>query len=218
MLQAVIFDMDGVIVDSEGVFLRSKQRFLRELGVEIEDQYHNAFIGTTSEHTWSTMKQDLGLAQPVDELIRRANEIREQINLEEGLQPIPGVLDLITHLHEQGLPLAVASSSPIADILHTLETFQCKDRFQVFASGCDCERSKPFPDVFLATAEKLGIEPVNCLVIEDSRNGTLAAKAANMTCVAFNNLKYPPQDLSQADQVVTDFTDLNIDVLRKLVP
>lgn len=217
MLEAVIFDMDGVIIDSEDSFLRSKQQLLRELGVEVDVSYHYAFFGTTSVYTWTTLKATFGLDLSVDQLIERANTLRETILREEGMKPIPGVLDLIRHLHASGIRLAVASSSPMTDILHTVSSFQVKDCFATFASGVECQNGKPFPDVFLLAAERLGVEPSTCLVIEDSRNGLLAAKAAGMTCIAFANPDYVAQDLKEADRVVTGFAGLTVADCRQLM-
>jgi HAD superfamily hydrolase (TIGR01509 family) len=151
------------------------------------------------------------------QLIERANTLRETILREEGMKPIPGVLDLIRHLHASGIRLAVASSSPMTDILHTVSSFQVKDCFATFASGGECQNGKPFPDVFLLAAERLGVEPSTCLVIEDSRNGLLAAKAAGMTCIAFANPDYVAQDLKEADRVVTGFAGLTVADCRQLM-
>ncbi|NCA98861.1 MAG: HAD family phosphatase [Clostridia bacterium] len=210
MLEAVIFDMDGVIIDSEDSFLRSKQQLLSELGVEVDVSYHYAFFGTTSVYTWTTLKQAFNLIPAVEQLIERANTLREAILHEEGMKPIPGVLDLIRRLHANGIRLAVASSSPMADILHTVASFQVQNCFATFASGGECQNGKPFPDVFLLAAERLGVDPSACLVIEDSRNGLLAAKAAGMACIAFANPDYVAQDLKEADQIVTGFAGLTV--------
>ncbi|MDD2458150.1 MAG: HAD family phosphatase [Eubacteriales bacterium] len=217
MLEAVIFDMDGVIIDSEASFLRSKQQLLHELGVEVDVSYHYDFFGTTSVYTWTTLKKTFGLDPSVEQLIERANALREAVLREEGMKPIPGVLDLIRHLHDSGIRLAVASSSPMADILHTVSSFQVHDCFSTFASGGECQNGKPFPDVFLLAAERLGADPAACLVIEDSRNGLLAAKAAGMTCIAFANPDYVAQDLKEADRVVTDFASLTVADCRQLL-
>lgn len=216
MLEAVIFDMDGVIVDSEAGFNRSKQQVLQELGVVVEDSYHDAFMGTTSEHTWSTLKQTFNLPGTVDELIQRANKLRAAITAAEGCKPIKGVLELIRRLHDSGLKLAVASSSPPADIHETITFFEIDDCFKTFVSATQCARSKPFPDVFLEAAAQLGVSVDRCLVIEDSRNGMLAAKAAEMVCIAFANPDYVRVDLKEADRIVDDFSFLTVEDCHKL--
>lgn len=217
MLKAVIFDMDGVIIDSEDSFLRSKQQLLHELGMEVDVSYHYAFFGTTAIYTWTTLKEKFALEGSVEQLIERANTLRETILREEGMKPIPGVLDLIRHLHASGIRLAIASSSPMTDILHTVATFGVKDCFSTFASGGECQNGKPFPDVFLLAAERLGVDPATCVVIEDSRNGLLAAKAAGMACIAFANPDYVAQDMKEADRVVDRFTGLTVADCRQLV-
>lgn len=217
MLQAVIFDMDGVIVDSEEGFIDAKQIFLHEKGIEIDASYHHAFFGTTADYTWKKVKEDLNLTAPVDECISRVNEIRHELIEMRGLDPIPGAVELIRALYAEGIPLAVASSSPMSEIMKIVDLFEIRDCFQAFASGCDCVHSKPFPDVFLLAAKKLNVEPGNCVVIEDSANGVAAAKAANMACVGFRNPKYLPQKINQADQIVDRLDLLTLSSFEKLV-
>jgi HAD superfamily hydrolase (TIGR01509 family) len=208
MLKAIIFDMDGVIVDSEDSFLRSKQQLLQELGISVNMSYHYQFFGSTSVSTWTKIKNEFNLPLSVETYIQRANEIRENIVKAEGIHPIPGVLDLIKYFQQSGVKLAVASSSPMQDITTVMDTLGIRDCFQTLVSAGACQNSKPFPDVFLLAAEKLGVAPKDCLVIEDSRN---------MTCVGYRNPNFVCQDLDHADLVVEYFSNLNIDQCRQLV-
>jgi hypothetical protein len=132
-------------------------------------------------------------------------------------ESIYGYSYLIRKLHDYPLKLAVASSSPLSDILETLEAFQIRSCFQALVSATTCARSKPFPDVFLKAAEQLSVSPAACLVIEDSRNGLLAAKAAGMACLAYANPHYARQDLKEADRVIDDFAALAVEDLKNLV-
>lgn len=216
MLEAVIFDMDGVIIDSEDSFFQAKDTLLKEVGISVDSSYHHQFIGTTAEYTWTKMKEELAIPLSVEVCIKRMEDIRKNILKRDGLRPIPGVVDLILHLHEQGVPLAIASSSPLEDIYYTVETFHLKNSFQALVTGQDCENSKPFPDVFLKAANELGVQSANCLVIEDSKNGTLAAKAAGMLCIGYSNPEFKNMDLSKADKIVEYFEDLNIDICKKM--
>jgi len=217
MLEAIIFDMDGVILDSEYGFVNSKQQVLQELGVNIDKTYHYKFFGTTFEYVWTEMKKEFNLPISVEEGIERGEKIRKEIKERDGLKTIPGVLDLIKHFHESGVKLAIASSSPMEDIIETVETFNIKDCFEVLVTGRDCENSKPFPDVFLKAAEELKVDPKNCIVIEDSKNGTIAAKAAGMVCIGYNNPEFNCIDLSKADKVIEYFKDIDINICKNIL-
>ena len=91
-----------------------------------------------------------------------------------------------------------------------------KDYIKVFVSADDVKRGKPDPEIFLTAAEKLGIPPASCLVIEDARNGVKAAKAAGMRCIGLQNLNSGNQDLSEADLVIGNFNELNLDIIKGL--
>ena len=217
MLEAVLFDMDGVIIDTEPFFLRSESMLLKEFGVDTELEYHFRYQGTTHEYMWETMKNEFNLDAPVGELVERANVIRNRLMDEDGLQPIPGVIPFIARLHEAGVPLAIASSSPLTDIHKAVKALDIEKYFSYFVSGESVAHSKPAPDIFLDAAENLKANPENCVVIEDSRNGVASAHAAGCKCIGFRTLEFPPQDLSLATVIVTDFSDLDADYCRTLV-
>ena len=217
MLEAVLFDMDGVIIDTEPFFLRSESMLLKEFGVDTELEYHFRYQGTTHEYMWETMKNEFNLDAPVGELVERANVIRNRLMEEDGLQPIPGVIPFIARLHEAGVPLAIASSSPLTDIHKAVKALDIEKYFSYFVSGESVAHSKPAPDIFLDAAENLNAKPENCVVIEDSKNGVASAHAAGCICIGFRNLEFPPQDLSLASVIVTDFSDLDADYCRALI-
>ena len=217
MLEAVLFDMDGVIIDTEPFFLRSESMLLKEFGVDTELEYHFRYQGTTHEYMWETMKNEFNLDAPVGELVERANVIRNRLMEEDGLQPIPGVIPFIARLHEAGVPLAIASSSPLTDIHKAVKALDIEKYFSYLVSGESVAHSKPAPDIFLDAAENLKATPENCVVIEDSRNGVASAHAAGCKCIGFRNLEFPPQDLSLATVIVTDFSDLDADYCRALI-
>ena len=187
MLEAVLFDMDGVIIDTEPFFLRSESMLLKEFGVDTELEYHFRYQGTTHEYMWETMKNEFNLDAPVGELVERANVIRNRLMEEDGLQPIPGVIPFIARLHEAGVPLAIASSSPLTDIHKAVKALDIEKYFSYFVSGESVAHSKPAPDIFLDAAENLNAKPENCVVIEDSKNGVASAHAAGCKCIGFHN-------------------------------
>ncbi|HFU9592226.1 TPA: HAD family hydrolase [Streptococcus agalactiae] len=210
MEKVIIFDMDGVIVDSEYTFLDNKTEMLREEGIDTDVSYQYQYMGTTFEFMWQAMKEEFGLPKTVKEYIAEMNRRRQAIVARDGVRHIKGAQRLIHWLHQHGYRLAVASSSPMVDIKRNLKELGVTECFEYMVTGEDVSSSKPAPDVFLRAAELLDVDPKVCIVIEDTRNGSLAAKAAGMYCFGFANPDYPPQDLSMADKVISDYQDIYI--------
>lgn len=215
MLEAVIFDMDGVLVDSEYTFLESKTDILKDAGFPKDISYQYQFMGTTFDYMWQTMKDELGLPLSVEDYIHDMEERRRVMIDRDGRKEITGSPQLVRRLYDAGIPLAVASSSPKYEILEAMDSLGIKDCFQALVSGEEVEHSKPDPDVFLKAAEELGKTPKNCLVVEDTRNGSLAAQRAGMYVVGFSNPDYPDQDLSAANRIVTSYQDITANDLKK---
>ncbi|HEL0215876.1 TPA: HAD family hydrolase [Streptococcus equi subsp. zooepidemicus] len=202
MKTSLIFDMDGVIVDSEYIFLSTKTQMLLDRGIDTNEAYQYQFMGTTFDDMWTTMKKECQLEDSVEALIAEMNHRRQAMLKRDGVRAIAGAVQLIKHLHAKGYRLAVASSSPKADIIRNLTALGLLDCFEVLVSGEEVASSKPAPDIFLKAAEWLSVDPKTCLVIEDTKHGSQAAKAAQMTCIGFANPDYPLQDLSACDSIV----------------
>ncbi|MEQ7196406.1 HAD family hydrolase [Enterococcus avium] len=216
MLEAIIFDMDGVLVDSEYTYFQSKSQILSEAGHEVEDSYHFQFMGTTSDYMWEKMKQEFSLPLSVAEYIQQMTALRQAMIKRDGIRVIPHVQEFVKGLSQAGLKLAVASSSSLAEIKVNLAEIGLSEYFSEVVSTEEVEHSKPAPDVYLAAAERIGIVPENCLGIEDTKNGTGAVRNAGMVCVGFANPAFPKQDLAFADRVVSSFSELDADSLTKI--
>ena len=213
-MKAIIFDMDGVIIDSEPLHFKIEKELIRELGVEITDEEHNSFVGTTEYHMFSIIKEKYQIEFPIEEMIEKKKEM-----FIENLDQVPLVenfKDFLLTMHKAGYPMALASSNNKRVIGAVAENFDLKDYIKVFVSADDVKRGKPDPEIFLTAAEKLGIPPASCLVIEDARNGVKAAKAAGMRCIGLQNLNSGNQDLSEADLVIGNFNELNLDIIKGL--
>ncbi|MDT2736165.1 HAD family phosphatase [Enterococcus pseudoavium] len=216
MLEAIIFDMDGVLVDSEYTYFQSKSQILREAGHIVEESYHFQFMGTTSEYMWQQMKQEFALPLTVPEYVAKMTALRQEMIRRDGIKVIPHVKAFVKRLHGAGLKLAVASSSSLAEIKENLLALGLSDYFSEVVSTEEVKHSKPAPDVYLAAAERIGVDPKNCLGIEDTKNGTGAVRNAGMVCVGFANPAFPKQDLAFADVVVSSFADLDATSLTKI--
>ncbi len=205
-LKSVIFDMDGVLVDTEPIYVAINRGIFKRLGVEISVEHHLSYVGNSAVRMWGEIKRDFGLVHSVEELIR--DEKRAQLDRFEGLKsipPIPGIRDLIDRLRTEGIPFAVASSSPPELIELILGKAELDQFFEVTVSGDDVEKGKPAPDIFLLAAKRLSVDPESCLVIEDSPHGVRGANAAGMITCGFLNPNSGNQDLSDADFTVDHF-------------
>lgn len=218
MLKAVIFDMDGVLIDSEPEHLRIHQEMVEWLGIEPSSVDHSKYIGATTSYKWSDIKSKYDLDYSVQELvdINRNNYFEYITSKDTVVEPISGVDKLVKNIHNDGVKLAVASSSPINVIETVVKSIGLEKYFDVLVSGDYVKRSKPNPDIFLYAAEKLEINPENCLVVEDSHNGSIAAKRAEMKCVGYKNINSENQDISSADLIVDSFNKVQLEELKKL--
>ena len=217
MLEAVIFDMDGVIVDSEPWHLEANFELYEELGFTLSREDYATFIGKTNSEMWVFLKSKFALPQSLPELFQR--QVQKKIQLlqkhEDGL--IKGVLPLLNTLREKGIPIGLASSSPLEYIETILKKYQIAEYFQAVVTGEEMANGKPAPDIFLHTAGLLGVKSENCVVIEDSENGVKAAKAGAMKCIGFKNINSGGQDLSLADRIVDSLEEISIDGLQALI-
>jgi beta-phosphoglucomutase family hydrolase len=217
MFKAVIFDMDGVIIDSEPIHSKVEKRLFEDLGLAISDDEHHSFVGTTSRWMWSYIKDKYKLDQSIEELVQmEAASYIGHLLSQKDEKPIPGVVDLIQELHGNNVRLAVASSASVRNIEIVLKMFNVEKYFEARISGDEVRNGKPAPDVFLHCAKILGLRPEECVVIEDSKNGVEAAKAAGMRCIGFKNPNSGEQDLSAADMVIRSFLELDYQRLRRI--
>ena len=207
--KAVIFDMDGVLVNSEPFYVEVEQKKFRQLGLMVSEEEHQTYQGTATDRMWQLIKERHGVSQPVEELVEMTNKlVTPYFQSLEKINPMPGVEKLIKKLKETGTPLALASSSYPDVIKIILQKAGLSNYFEVVVDSQMAGSSKPEPDIFLLAAKKLKVEPENCLVIEDSKNGIAAAKAAGMFCVAYAGPGSELQDQRQADFVISDFSEL----------
>ena len=209
--------MDGVIIDSEPIHMACEKEIFRMLGISVADKEHHSMIGTTDKAMWARLKETFDLSQSADELValKQASYIKHLRNM-TNLKPVPYIPELIASLHKKGFILALASSSPHAQIDFILNEFALGNYFSVTVSGDDVKYGKPNPEIFLKASELTGVPPKQCLVIEDSMNGVLAAKKANMRCVAYRNPNSGNQDLEGADIEINSFKDLSVKVMEEL--
>lgn len=211
MIEAIIFDMDGVLVDSEPFHIEIEKRQFERNKLIVSAEEHLNYMGMASDVMWRTIVHKHQLNIPVEELIdqNRTESIRYFSEL-TTIPVMPGLIELLEMLKRKNYPMAVASSSFPEIIELILKKTELRDYFRVVVSSQEAGKSKPEPDVFLLAAKKLGVPPTNCIVIEDSFNGIAAAHAANMHCVAYQGPGSNPQQQKEADAVITSFDQLGL--------
>lgn len=209
MLKAVIFDMDGVIIDSEPLRVKAVILAMQKFGLTLTEDFCYKFIGTTSVHMFETIRKDYNLSVPVIELIAANEATKKELLKVESYPIIPYVKELIQDLYNNGLKLAIASSSSMEEIKATVQTLDISSYISALISGSEVKNPKPAPDIFLKTAQELKVDPSECIVLEDSYVGVTAAKAAGMTRIGFLNSHSGIQDLSQVNFVIEGFEEIN---------
>lgn len=207
MVSAIIFDFDGTIIDTESTQFSTVQDEFRRHGLEYDLDAFRAVVGRADGRHWSDELQDIiGAQANIEEIKSRRMQAHHDLIKTTELRP--GVTDLMTRAERLDRTLAVASSSPSSWVERHLTDRGLVDRFRHIATRDHVERAKPWPDVFLAAADAIEIDPSQCLVIEDSHNGVVAAKAAGMTVVAVPNQITANSDFSQADLLIDSLADL----------
>jgi HAD superfamily hydrolase (TIGR01509 family) len=182
-IAAVIFDMDGVLVDSEPVNFTAMDRVLAAHGLRYSDADDRRFRGRRNADFFAELRH-AHPHLPGGETLEHAFTKALVALVQAGCAPRPGIPEVLHRLGERGYRLALASSSVPPVIAATLEALGVRALFETTVSGADVAHGKPAPDIFLEAAGRLRLAPAHCLVIEDSRNGMLAALAAGMACVA----------------------------------
>ena len=214
MIEAVIFDMDGVISDTEHLHTKANNAALEEIGITISKQERDRYVGIPTKHSFKKILREHNKTLDIAALMKINNEKLRKLIVEE-MKPIDGAVDLINSARNAGYKTAVVSSTEIELIEFILERIGVKDRFDRIVSGSDLDNPKPAPDVFLIAAKELGIDPKECLVIEDSANGVSAAKTAGMKCIGFISPHSGNQDLGKADIIVNSLKKINIGLIKR---
>ncbi|MDP4143303.1 MAG: HAD family hydrolase [Bacillota bacterium] len=216
MLEAVIFDMDGVIIDSEPIHFEVDKCTLKHCDIDILDEELNEYVGMTNPEMWSRLREKYNIILSVEELIKLQMELKLTILDERDVVPIDGVTALLKELKDNNIKIALASSSPREFIMAVLKKFNIEEYFIKILSGEEVTKGKPAPDIFQEVSRMLEVKPEKCIVIEDSRNGVKAAKAADMKCIGFKNINSGNQDLSKADLMVDSLEEVNLAIIKGL--
>ncbi|GAA3093908.1 HAD family phosphatase [Nonomuraea sp. NPDC049419] len=212
-MDAVFFDMDGLLVDSERVWLEIETGVMARLGAAWTPEHQAHLVGGSMERTVDYMLAVSG-AEVAPQAVREWMIDGMVARLQDGVPVMPGASELLDALRDEGVPVALVTSSlrPIADaVLKSVG----RERFDLVVTADDVTRTKPDPEPYLTAARRLGAEPVRCVVLEDSPNGVAAATAAGCAVVAVPSLL--PVEQAPGRLVVTSLTDVGVADLRALL-
>ena len=201
---AVIFDMDGVIFDSERLVLECWEKIGAAYHLEGMREAFLPCIGTNDVKTREIVLERYGADFPYDEFRRESSLLYHGIVDQGGLPVKTGVRELLTYLKEHEIPIAVASSTRLEVVTQELKQAGMYEYFSVVMGGDQLKRSKPEPDIYLITCEKLGVHPADAYAIEDSYNGIRSAYSAGMKPIMVPDMLPPTEEMQQKSVIVLD--------------
>jgi HAD superfamily hydrolase (TIGR01509 family) len=205
--RAVIFDCDGVLVDSEALGLRSLQQVLHEVGVELSLDSLARYSGRSHGETLAELEAESGVPLLESAVSKQMDERYMRLVEAEGLHPCPGIPQLLSWLSAHEIPFTLASSGPRRKVLFSLQSTGLETAFPHFLCGDDVVRAKPAPDLYLAAAVLVGVDPTECVAIEDAPSGVRSARAAGMQVIGVTT-SFGVSALAEADLIVESLSFL----------
>jgi len=214
-MKNIIFDLDGTLIESMNVWHECDLAFFAKRGITYPDDLWDDLTSNNITDLAKYFKQRFVLPESIEDIM--AEWLAYVKNAyEHTITTKPFAMEIIHYLKNKGITLAIGTSNERSLAESVLRRLKMTDLFSTVVVGCDCENGKPAPDIFLLIAEKLGVDPANCLVIEDSLAGVQAAKNAGMTVYAVadaSSARDKEQIMQTADRY---FQDLG-EVMEKLV-
>lgn len=212
---AIIFDMDGVLIGSVKYRWQAMNQVLAKYDIHIENSELTHYVGQSVIHQLDQISEKFQTLLDIDAIVEELKPIKEE--LQKGIQPKEGVEQLVELLHENSIPIAIGTSSTTADTKRKLTDAGIFHNFETLVTHDDVTKHKPDPNVYLTAAEKLHIQPSQCIVIEDAPSGIEAAQRAGMKCIAVTAPYTTDQDLSEADTVVHSLLEVDLKLLNNLL-
>lgn len=216
MIEAVIFDMDGLLVDSEPVWDKARKRMAEEAGKDWNTDDHQAVMGVSTQ-TWTEymiqrLELNLSPQEVQDQIIARMIALYQT-----SIPYFAGAVEAV-HLAAQHYPTALASGSHRALIDVVTADAALRGQFQVILSADEVGAGKPAPDVYLETAKRLGVKPAHCICLEDSGNGIVAGHRAGMKVIAVPDSRFPsaPEKLNLASVILPSLTRFSLELIYQL--
>lgn len=207
-MQTVIFDMDGTLIDTERVSQSSWRRAASDLGITLSSEILHAFVGCSIPNAKEIINAEFGDLDLTERLFEHQAGIFMEA-MERDLELKPGAAEAIAAAKERGLGVALATSSGREYSTNNMTRFGLMDSFDVTVFKEDIENHKPAPDVYLVAAERLGVDPAQCIAVEDSFNGVRAGAAAGMHVVMVPDYNEPTDEIRElCAEVLPSLTEL----------
>jgi HAD superfamily hydrolase (TIGR01509 family) len=217
LIDAVIFDLDGVLLDSESAWLAAKRDVVDEWGGRWKEEATRAMLGMSAPEWSAYMRDDLAVERAAEEI--DAEVVKRLLEGYRARLPLlPGAVEAVERLARRW-PLGLASSSNLEVIDVVMEAGGLGRHFRTWVSSEEVGRGKPAPDVFLEAARRMDVDPGACAAVEDSHNGILAAAAAGMAVLALPNHEFAPGEeaLARATRVLGSLDELTPEAVEAAV-
>ena len=218
MLKAVIFDMDGVIVNSEPLHHLAYKKMFEEFQLDVSRSLYESFTGQSTHSICKQLCKIFNIYEDPNELVvSKRKHFKLIFENDTSFQMIDGALELIQNYFDNNVTLILASSASMTNIDRIFKKFDLNKFFKAKISGADLKESKPNPEIFIKAAKMSGFNKKECIVIEDSTNGIIAAKSAGIYCVGYNSYNSKNQNYGNADLVISSLNEINFKKISKLL-
>jgi len=213
MIKGVLFDMDGVLVDSEPFICKAAIMMFSELGVKVMPEDFLPFVGMGENRYIGGVAESYGVNVDIEQVKARTYEIYGII-VRNKLSALPGAYEFISKCRKKGFKLALATSADRVKMeVNLKEIGLSRDSFHSIITGLDVENKKPFPDIYIKAAKSIGLEPQECLVVEDAVSGIKAGKSAGCRCLAVTS-SFNASALHEADWICESLLKVPGEVLN----
>ena len=215
-LKAVLFDMDGVIVDTEPLHRKAYFSTFDDLEIEVSEDLYTSFTGASTKKVCTILIEKFQLRQSHEDLASiKRKYFKDYFYNDADFNLLPGVRSLIENYFDNNIKLVLASSASMVTIDMVFEKFDLEKYFIGKISGADLKESKPHPEIFLLASEIANEPKENCMVIEDSTNGIIAAHSAEIFCTAYKSEHSVGQNYEKANLVISHFSEIEAEKISK---
>ncbi len=204
MVKAVIFDMDGLMIDSERVTYEGYVAECKKLGLVMEREFYKQVLGLPLPSVFQMFYEKYGKSFPMEEVLKEVHRYMDDLFQKDGVPVKDGVRDFLAYLKEKGYRTVLATSSNRSRVDKILEQTNLETYFDDSICGDEIEKGKPNPDVFLKACDKVGVKPMEAIVLEDSEAGIQAAYSAGIPVVCVPDMKEPGENYAKMAYKIVD--------------